>query len=392
MGLSGETWGLAFAPGGKFLATAGASETLRLWPIAEALQARDDLAATFQWWRTDLQFSADGKKLISCARANSAPASIDVDTRLIEWDTATGESETIVPQGKHGRCDLAVVPGTQHLLCGGPGELALKDRRTGELVLALDDDPLHEYQQVAVSPDGKWAAGCGHILERPRQTEYLAVKPTGNVCFVAVFNLETKRLEHFPLQVDLTNWYIRSIEFSPDSRYLVSCGGNASVYYRVDTFECTDSGFVHSDADELRHGDQRCEAMKVAFSSDSRLVGTVNRAGFVQIWSLRGPKWLPRTFRLKGGLSSLAFSPDGRILALGDSHGIQLCDLKSQFTLATIPFGKAVRSLQFSPDGRTLAWAAADGEIGFLRAFPAGAATSNPGPSSVVHVLRSKSN
>jgi WD40 repeat protein len=66
----------------------------------------------------------------------------------------------------------------------------------------------------------------------------------------------------------------------------------------------------------------------------------------------------------------LAFSPDGRILALGDSSGIQLLDLKSQFPLATIPIGSGVNSLRFSPDGRTLAWGSFDGRVEFLRTMP----------------------
>jgi hypothetical protein len=130
-------------------------------------------------------------------------------------------------------------------------------------VLSLDDDPL---------------------------PEYLASRPTGNICFVAICNLESKQLERFPLTTDALMWYIRFIEFSPDGKFLLTGGGQAGVFSRVDTFECLGDRFQQVDNVELRHGDANYEAMKVGFSADSRLVGTVNQAGLARIWSLRGPK------------------------------------------------------------------------------------------------------
>jgi WD40 repeat protein len=366
VGHEGDIMDLAFSPDGASLVSTATDETLRLWQVSGAFREKTDHAARFQLWgNTDLQFSADGQKLVACSRSHSAPAGIDVDTRLIELNTASGESKAIVPRGRHGRCDLALIPGTEHLLCGGPGEFALRDRRSGELVLSLDDDPLHEYQHVTVSFDGKWAAGSGHILQRPRETEYLTSKPTGSVCFVAICNLASNQPEIIPLTTDAFRWYIRFIKFSPDGTFLVTGGGQAGVFSRVDTFECCGERFQQVDKADLRHGETNYEAMKVGFSADSRLVGTVNQAGLARIWSLRGPKG-ERTLPCKNRLLSLAFSPDGRILALGDSSGILLCDVQSEFPLATIPFGVAIRALEFSPDSRILAWSSHDGRVGLL--------------------------
>jgi WD40 repeat protein len=367
VGHEGDILDLAFSPDGASLVSTATDETLRLWLVSGAFREKTDLAPGFQLWgNTDLQFSADGQKLVACLKSHSAPAGFDVDTRLIEVDTASGESKSIVPPGRHGRCDLALIPGTEHLLCGGPGEFALRNRRSGELVLPLDNDPLHEYQHVVVSSDGKWAAGSGHILQRPRQTEYLASKPTGHVGFVFICNLETKWEKLYPLETDATGFYIRFIEFSPDGKFLVTGGGEAEGFSRVDTFECCGDRFQHVEKAELLHGDARYEAMKVGFSADSCLVGTVNQAGLARIWSLRDPKWEAKQLTRKTGLFSLAFSPDTRIVAIGDASGIQLCDLESQFPLATIPIGSAIRALQFSPDGRTLAWSSHDGRVGLL--------------------------
>jgi WD40 repeat protein len=68
-------------------------------------------------------------------------------------------------------------------------------------------------------------------------------------------------------------------------------------------------------------------------------------------------------------IRSIAFSPDGRILASGDNQRkIKLWDVASGKELATLDNGGwSVYSVAFSPDGKTLA--AADGGVAFL-AYP----------------------
>jgi WD40 repeat protein/tRNA A-37 threonylcarbamoyl transferase component Bud32 len=361
VGHEGDVLDMAFSPDGKSLATAAADGTVRLWPVGDALTEMNERTTDLNW-RIDLQFTSDGQKLFSSARRIDQFLD-QFRTQLTEWDLSSGESQPIAAQGSHPQCDLAVVLGTDHVLCGGPGEFAVKTR-SGELVRVLDDKPLHEYRNVTASFDGKWAAGSGQILERVRKTEnYYAL--SGSVCFVNIVDLESDRRYFFELPADRKLWLIKSLEFSADGKFLVAGGGGTSEYYRVDIFEREGDGFRRADVREEWHGDEMVDVKKVAFSADSRLVGTVNQAGLARIWSLRGPKW-EATLRRKTGLFSLAFSPDRRILAIGDANGIQLCDLESQFPLATIPIGSPIRDLQFSPDGRTLAWSSHDGRIGLL--------------------------
>jgi WD40 repeat protein len=370
IGHEGDVWDMAFSPDGTTLASASADGTVRLWPVGNLTQESNVGADSDQIWRIDVQFDSDGQKLFSSARRMGGNLG-RFRTQLTEWDVSTVERTKIDVHGSHPRCDLAVIPGTDQVLCGGPGEFVIKSRRPGEPTRVLDTDPKHEYLNVTASSDGKWVAGCGHILEHPRETEYFSTNARGNVCFVAIVDLVSDQQEFIPLPADRRMWVIRSIEFSPDGNFLVAGGGDSFEYYRVDIFKREGNTFRHVDKYEVMEGDARVEAKKVAVSADSRLAGTANQAGHARIWSLHDPTW-ERTFTRKTGLFSLAFSPDARLLAIGDPYGIQLCDLESQFPLATIPignsvgYGSTVRSLLFSPDGRTLAWSSHDGRIGFL--------------------------
>ena len=282
IGHEGDILKLKFSPDGMFLVSSATDDTFRLWKLDGVIRERNDPAALFQWWRTDMQFSADGRKLVTCARPNAAPATVDADTRVIEWDVETEISRTIVPQGRHGRSDLALIPHTEQLLCGGPGELSVRDRRSGNIAFRLDEDPLHEYHHVAVSPDGRWAAGGGRILKRPSQTKYLANRPAGKDCFVVICHLESRHWKLFPLTAE-PMWYIRFVEFTPDGKTLVVGGGQESVFSRVDVFDSRGGWFQHIDRVELRHGDWNYEAMIVNFSADSRLIGIVNQAGLARM-------------------------------------------------------------------------------------------------------------
>ena len=64
-------------------------------------------------------------------------------------------------------------------------------------------------------------------------------------------------------------------------------------------------------------------------------------------------------------VNSVAFSPDARILASGNDHGIVLWDLTSMKTLGEPLIGHhgVVWSVVFSPDGKILASGGADGTV-----------------------------
>jgi WD40 repeat protein/transcriptional regulator with XRE-family HTH domain len=111
----------------------------------------------------------------------------------------------------------------------------------------------------------------------------------------------------------------------------------------------------------------------VAFSPDSRLLAAAYGDGYVRLWNpvtgqaVGSP--LPVDTGPAGGAFGLAFSPDGKLLATGDAAGyLRLWNpatgqaVGAPLPADTSPVG-GVNAVAFSPDGKLLASAGVDGTV-----------------------------
>ena len=115
---------------------------------------------------------------------------------------------------------------------------------------------------------------------------------------------------------------------------------------------------------------------RVAFSRDGKHVVAGGFDGILTLWDWSSRRRLMTRKGHRGGIHAVSFSRDGSVLATGDSDGVvKMWDIpggRERTSFRTHPAGKGVTSVAFSPDGVLLAtasylectvrlWSAVDG-------------------------------
>ncbi len=263
-------------------------------------------------------FSPDGKLLLA------GGYSFDVLGRSLSqvkiWDVATAKPKSalsgfreavecvaISPDGK----TIAVATGC--ILQGPlnqpfrvePGELKLFDAPSGKLKANLKSESLG-FQCVAFSPDGKTlAAGSLAVDVRGREM------PGGVIRFWDV----AKGKESAALKGSKGD--VQEVAFSPDGKLLVSAsrkpGSNPREVSRS-AVKLWDLSAAKEKASLLE-----CDGTvwSVAFSPDGMVVAAGSDDGIIRLWDPATGKELATLKKHTGPVTSLAFSPDGKLLASG---------------------------------------------------------------------------
>jgi WD40 repeat protein len=383
-----EVTSVAFSHDGKILATGDDDGTARLWDVSTRKQIGDPLT-TGGGAVTSVAFSPDGKALAVGDEGGTAQL----------WDLAvvindSAGTSIAIPGGVG---PVAVSPDGKTLALGGEqGIVALWNmatrRRIGRPLAAGGDS----VTSVAFSPDGRTlatsegsvgvstASGSG----TPRVWDVITRKPIGSIGAIS----QTEQL------IDRNFTTIDSVAFSQDGA-TVAFGGDAPVgtgaFWLWNTVTRKQIGTAITPA--IVSGG----VTSVAFSPHGKILAI---GGFNDFYSTQGAVSLRDTATgrqvgaplITGGsvVTSIAFGREGKILVTGSADGtVRLWDVATHQQIGgTLTSGGAIAAVAFSPDGRTLAvggtsepgdeatvrlWDVVTGEqIGGTRTVGAGAVSS----------------
>ncbi len=381
----GDVNSVAFSPDGDTLASGDSSGTVRLWDVADP--ARPRLLAPILAGGgavASVAFSPDGQML----------ASGDYDGTIRLWNVADPAYPSPLgqPVTSGGAVKSVTFSPGGHTLASGSLDGIIRLWSLPQTVLTGGAAAV---DSVAFNPDGRTLASGsldGTIrlwdVADPAHPRRLGPIVTGGGAVASVaFSPDGRTLASGSLDGTVRLWdvadpahprrlgpiltgspgggAVHSVAFSPDGHTLAS--GNSDDTIRL--WDVADPAHPYPIGPILTGGGSAGQATvgvsSVAFSPHGHVLASGDYGGLVQLWDVADPAH-PRTLGLattSGGVSvySLAFSPDGRTLASGDYGGeVRLWDVADPAYLR--PFGQPltggggeVKSVAFSPDGRTLA-------------------------------------
>ena len=326
---------LAFSPSGDTLASASFDNTLRLWDVETGREKK--VFMEHIGWGVDAVFSPNGKWL----------ASVSSDAKIHLWDKHTGHLLRTLT-GHTGPVTAVAVSSDGRTLASTarfPDKtLRFWNPETGELLKTISD---HKgINGFSFSPDGQtlasagrdatvqlWDVETGELLKtfsgNDREFRTVVFSPDGQLLasggWISEIHLWDVRtgslLNTFP-----EKYGVEALAFSPDGRFLASGGGFKDPTIRLWNVRTGEKRFTLTGHAKNRNSGHTSDVYSVAFSPDGRLLASGGIDG-VRLWNPTTGHGLVTLTANKSSVSVVMFSSDGRTLASGESGGIFLWDV-----------------------------------------------------------------
>lgn len=352
--MRGSYYDLAFSPDGQTLVCCG--PRMRIWETKN-YQILREFEAENKWVHC-VAFSLDGKRL----------AAGDGKGVICFWDTTNWKEIGRIPAHKEKVHSLAFSPNGKLLASAGDdGSLSLRNPDTGEEIRSLSNrGGPRGCSRLAFSPDSRkvaWAWGAEGIIRlfdtstggevgqfnykmNPLVIDALAFSPDGKILAsgsrstICLWNVKTgKEIVLFPKPRNPTG----SLVFSGNDKILARASWDDAIY-------CWD---LASGKELWQMKGHSKEPDSLTASPDGQtLVSFSTEDGIVSVWDVAQRKEL-FFFQVDEHCYPRAFSPDGKLLAVGGSNPRdgKIYDVHSGKELGR--YGAAFKAI-FLPDGKSL--------------------------------------
>lgn len=323
---------------------------------AEKYPSGDGEDVDISYLEPEHELLSSQEKSIHCTRFNphsNTLATCGYEQGIEIWDTTTGTLNQTLGEPSQSVSSLEFDFTGERLVSDGKNTINVWDLNTHTLVLSIKAG-LREVTSVTLSPNGQVVAATGHRN-------------------IKLWNSNTGELLQ-KIKVD-SSW-VHSIKFSPDGEMLcsVSAGANDGCdNRRIKLWNWKSSHLIQTFIPTHTHN----EAWEYAIDDSWQIIVTGGWLGedrTIKVWNLYTGELVSSLCAegsaFQGGITSLAFTSDNKILASGGKLGrIKLWNLCTNELVCTLnghfnPSAKFpiwVQSLAFSPDDSKLASSGSDG-------------------------------
>jgi WD40 repeat protein len=296
---------IAFSPDGKVLAVGYDNGAVGFWSLGEGRLSR--LTKVLRDSVTDVAFSMDGKSLVSGSEDGTAKV----------WEAVTGKLKMTLRGHQAPVESVAFAPDGKTLATGGgDSTVRIWDTATWSQKRVLQEDAGPEAREeppialrvidVAFSPDGKWLAAGHRVTYRG--------EPMQSADYVSVTSTRTWKRKHALCYLTEVIDRVRSVAFSPDSRFLIAGHDRSGAGGRIERWD-VGSGERQTLVKDVEPGIDTA-----AFALGGTAVVIVGVGPEASLWDTKTGKRIA-TLACSNTTGALAIAPGGRIAAIGDDDG-----------------------------------------------------------------------